>query len=145
MWTLEQPLKEKIKQSSIVNKLTKERNWIIQHAQLKQNKAKKKKKDTNKKQIWEIFKQYNDRYIPISINSYITYKWPVKKQFKTWIESKTQLSIVHKKPTLNMKTAILKLKWMENNISCKIQTKENRVGSINIWQSRLQNKQFYQG
>ena len=145
MWTLEQPLKEKIKQSSIVNKLTKERNWIIQHAQLKQNKAKKKKKDTNKKQIWENFKQYNDRYIPISINSYITYKWPVKKQFRNWIERKTQLCIVHKKPTLNMKTAILKLKWMENNISCKIQTKENRVGSINTWQSRLQNKQCYQG
>lgn len=35
----------------------------------------------------------------------------LKKQLKNWMQSKTQLCIVHKKPILNMKTAILKLKW----------------------------------
>jgi len=42
-------------------------------------KGSKKEKKRHKKQIGENFKQYNDRYIPISSNSYITYKWSVKK------------------------------------------------------------------
>lgn len=90
----------------------------------KTKEGKKEKKDTNKKQIGENFKQYNDRYIPISRNSYVIYKWSVKKRFKNWMQSKTPLCIVHKKPMLNMKTAMLKLRWWKTIYHAKSKQKK---------------------
>ena len=71
--------------------------------------SKKEKKDTKNKLGKILNSIMIDIYPSLAIVTLPT-NGQLKKQPKNWMQSKTQLCIVHKKPILNMKTAILKLK-----------------------------------